>query len=97
MCISVAMEFAAALQAVEQRGDYQALYDRLVGSGRYRRQHLRSSCTRGQAQQRLGYSNPTVDRLLEQARGMTDIGETAGSLSRRCGRALRRDLPITYL
>ena len=77
------MEFTAAAQ-VEQRGDYQAY---MIGwSGRVDAdgntfQFLHT----GQGNNFMGYSNPTVDRLLEQGRGMTDTGKAAGSLSAGVG------------
>ena len=89
-----AMEFASSLQAAH-RGDYRGL---LIGwSGRvdidgntYQFLHSDQGNNDGH------YSNPTVDKLLDQARGMTDLGEAARSL-RPDVAELRQDLPFTYL
>ena len=44
----------------------------------------------------MGYDNATVDRLLEQARGMTDVPQRK-ALYAQMWPQLRQDLPITYL
>ncbi|MEJ0019619.1 MAG: ABC transporter substrate-binding protein [Acetobacteraceae bacterium] len=89
-----AMEFASSLQA-QQRGDYEAY---LLGwSGRADAdgntyQFLRS----GQGNNFSRYSNPTVDRLLDEARGTTDLPKRQ-ALYRQVWPELREDLPLTYL
>jgi peptide/nickel transport system substrate-binding protein len=89
-----AMEFASSLQA-SQRGDFQAY---LIGwSGRadidgntYAFLHS------GQANNDSGYANPTVDKLLDDARGTTDLAKRR-ELYARMWPILRTDLPRTYL
>jgi peptide/nickel transport system substrate-binding protein len=89
-----AIEFASSLQA-SQRGDYD-LY--LIGwSGRVdvdgnTYQFLHS----GQGNNASHYSNPTVDRLLDEGRGTTDLAKRRPIYS-QLFQELRRDLPLTYL
>jgi len=89
-----AMEFASSLQA-SQRGDYE-LY--LIGwSGRvdvdgntYQFLHT------GQGNNASHYSNPTVDKLLDDGRALTDVAKRR-PLYAQLFQELRRDLPLTYL
>jgi peptide/nickel transport system substrate-binding protein len=89
-----AMEFASSLQA-QARGEYE-LY--LIGwSGRvdvdgntYQFLHT------GQGNNAVGYSNPTVDKLLDEGRGLTDLPKRQ-AIYNQVWPELRRDLPITYL
>jgi peptide/nickel transport system substrate-binding protein len=89
-----AIEFASSLQA-SVRGDYE-LY--LIGwSGRVdvdgnTYQFLHS----GQGNNASHYSNPTVDRLLDEGRGTTDLAKRRPIYS-QLFQELRRDLPLTYL
>jgi peptide/nickel transport system substrate-binding protein len=89
-----AMEFASSLQA-QVRGEYE-LY--LIGwSGRvdvdgntYQFLHT------GQGNNAVGYSNATVDKLLDEGRAMTDAAKRR-AVYYQVWPELRRDLPITYL
>lgn len=89
-----ATEFATTLTLSEQ-GEFQAL---LIGwSGRvdidgniYAFLHSR------QAQDVGGYANPTVDRLLDAARGMTDVAQRKALYAQMMTQEAQ-DLPITYL
>jgi peptide/nickel transport system substrate-binding protein len=89
-----AMEFASSLQA-QARGEYE-LY--LIGwSGRVdvdgnTYQFLRT----GQGNNAVGYSNPTVDKLLDEGRAMTDVAKRQ-AVYYQVWPELRRDLPLTYL
>jgi len=89
-----AMEFASSLQA-SVRGEYQAY---MIGwSGRVdidgnTFQFLHSN----QANNNGNYANPEVDKLLEQARGMTDLAKRR-DLYAQMWPILRQDLPFTYL
>jgi peptide/nickel transport system substrate-binding protein len=89
-----AMEFASSLAAAHQ-GQYQAY---LIGwSGRVdidgnTYAFLRSD----QANNDSHYSNPTVDKLLDEARGTTDIARRK-VLYGQMWPQLEHDLPITYL
>jgi peptide/nickel transport system substrate-binding protein len=90
----VAMEITASGQ-VEQRGDYQAYVN--GWSGRVDPdgntfQFLHS----GQGNNFTGYSNPIVDRLLEQGRATTDFDQRRTAY-RQVWEVLRRDLPVTFL
>ncbi|HEY3845832.1 MAG TPA: ABC transporter substrate-binding protein, partial [Acetobacteraceae bacterium] len=49
-----------------------------------------------QANNVSGYANPVVDRLLDEARGMTDVAQRKG-LYAQMWEQERQDLPITYL
>jgi peptide/nickel transport system substrate-binding protein len=69
----VAMEVTAAGQ-VQQRGDYQIYlngWSGRVDADGNAFQFLHTA----QGNSFTGYSNPTVDRLLEQGRALTDIGQ----------------------
>jgi peptide/nickel transport system substrate-binding protein len=90
----VAMEVTAAGQ-VEQRGDYQAYLNGWSGRVDADGNTFQFLHT-GQGNNFTGYSNPTVDRLLEQGRAMTDIGERR-VVYQEVWEALRRDLPVTFL
>jgi peptide/nickel transport system substrate-binding protein len=89
-----AMEFASSLQAAV-RGDYQAY---MIGwSGRVdidgnTYQFLHSN----QANNNGNYASPAVDKLLEQARGLTDVAKRR-DLYAQMWPILREDLPFTYL
>ena len=89
-----AMEFASSIQAAVH-GDYQAY---MIGwSGRVdidgnTFQFLHSN----QANNNGNYANPQVDKLLEQARGTTDMAKRR-DLYAQMWPILRRDLPFTYL
>jgi len=89
-----AMEFASSLQTA-QHGDYQAY---MIGwSGRVdidgnTYAFLRS----GQAGNDSHYVNATVDRLLDAARGMTDLAKRR-ELYAQMWTQERQDLPITFL
>jgi peptide/nickel transport system substrate-binding protein len=89
-----AMEFASSLQA-SARGEYEAY---MIGwSGRVdvdgnTYQFLYS----GQGNNVSHYSNPTVDKLLDQGRGSTDVAKRR-PLYNQLWAELRRDLPLTYL
>jgi peptide/nickel transport system substrate-binding protein len=90
----VAMEITAAGQ-VEQRGDYQAYLNGWSGRVDADGNTFQFLHT-GQGNNFMGYSNPTVDRLLEQGRDMTDIGKRR-VVYQQVWAALRHDLPVTYL
>ncbi|MBN8896711.1 MAG: ABC transporter substrate-binding protein, partial [Rhodospirillales bacterium] len=89
-----AMEFASSLQT-STRGDYQAY---MIGwSGRadidgntYAFLHS------GASSNASGYSNPAVDKLLDDARGTIDLAKRK-ALYGQMWPILRQDLPITYL
>jgi peptide/nickel transport system substrate-binding protein len=89
-----AMEFASSLQAAV-RGDYQAY---MIGwSGRVdidgnTYQFLHSN----QANNNGNYASTAVDKLLEQARGLTDPARRR-DLYAQMWPILREDLPFTYL
>jgi peptide/nickel transport system substrate-binding protein len=89
-----AMEFASALQA-QVRGEYELF---LIGwSGRVDPdgntfQFLHT----GQGNNAVHYSNPTVDKLLEEARGSTDLAKRQAAYH-QVWAELRKDLPITYI
>jgi peptide/nickel transport system substrate-binding protein len=90
----VATEFTAALP-LQQRGDYQAYlsgWSGRVDADGNTFQFLHT----GQGNNLTGYSNPAVDRLLEQGRALTDIGERR-VVYQHVWEALRHDLPVTYL
>jgi peptide/nickel transport system substrate-binding protein len=90
----VAMEVTAAGQ-VEQRGDYQAYLNGWSGRVDADGNTFQFLHT-GQGNNFTGYSNPAVDRLLEQGRAMTDIGQRRVAYQ-QVWEALRRDLPVTFL
>jgi len=89
-----ATEFAASLTLSEQ-GDYQSY---AIGwSGRadidgniYAFLHSK------QAQNVTGYANPAVDKLLDEARGLTDVAQRQ-KLYAQMWTQESQDLPITYL
>ena len=89
-----AMEFASSLQ-VSQRGDYQ-LY--LIGwSGRvdvdgntYQFLHT------GQGNNASHYSSPTVDKLLEEGRSLTEEAKRRSKYA-QVFQQVRQDLPLSYL
>ncbi len=89
-----AMEVTAAGQ-MEHRGDYQIYLNGWSGrvdpdGNTFQFLHT------GQGNNFMSYSNPTVDRLLEQGRDMTDVGKRR-IVYQQAWAALRRDLPITFL
>ena len=90
-----AMEFASSLQARSSRR-LSGLHDRLVRPCRYRRQYLPVPAHRSGQQQRAATASTTVDKLLEQARGMTDLAKRR-DLYAQIWPDLREDLPFTYL
>jgi peptide/nickel transport system substrate-binding protein len=89
-----AIEFASSLQAA-QRGDYEAY---MIGwSGRvdvdgntYQFLHT------GQGNNASHYSNPAVDKLLDQGRSITDLAKRR-EIYNQIWPMLRQDLPLTYL
>jgi peptide/nickel transport system substrate-binding protein len=89
-----AIEFASSLQA-SQRGEYEAY---VIGwSGRvdvdgntYQFLHT------GQGNNVSHYSNPTVDKLLDEGRAMTDLAKRR-EVYNQIWPILRQDLPLTYL
>ena len=89
-----AMEFASSLQAAVH-GDFQAY---MIGwSGRVDIDgNTYSFLHSGQANNNGNYANPTVDRLLDEARGMTDLAKRR-DLYAQMWPILRQELPITYL
>jgi peptide/nickel transport system substrate-binding protein len=89
-----AMEFASSLQA-SVRGDYEAY---LIGwSGRVDADgNTYAFLHSGQGNNATHYSNPTVDKLLDEARGMTDVSKRRADYH-QVWSELQRDLPITYL
>jgi peptide/nickel transport system substrate-binding protein len=90
----VAMEMTAAGQ-VEQRGDYQVYLSGWSGRADADGNTFQFLHT-DQGNNFTGYSNPAVDRLLEQARATTDTGERRVAYQ-QVWEQLRRDLPITFL
>jgi peptide/nickel transport system substrate-binding protein len=90
----VAMEATAAGQ-VQRSGDYQAYLNGWSGRVDADGNTFQFLHT-GQGNNFTGYSNPTVDRLLEQGRDMTDIGKRRVAYQ-QVWAALRRDLPVTFL
>lgn len=89
-----ATEFAASLSLSEQ-GDYQAY---AIGwSGRVDIDgNVYAFLHSGQSQDITGYANPTVDKLLDAARGMTDVAQRK-ALYDQMWTQEAKDLPITYL
>ncbi len=88
------MEFASSLAAAPH-GEFQAY---LIGwSGRVDIDgNTYSFLHSGAAGNDGHYSNATVDRLLDEARGMTDVAKRV-ALYAQMWPQLRQDLPITYL
>jgi peptide/nickel transport system substrate-binding protein len=89
-----AMEFASSLQA-SQRGEYQAY---MIGwSGRVDVDgNTYAFLHSGQGNNVSHYANPTVDKLLEEARGTIDLAKRR-TLYADMWTEERKDLPITYL
>jgi peptide/nickel transport system substrate-binding protein len=89
-----AMEFASSLQAAVH-GDFRAY---LIGwSGRVDIDgNTYSFLHSGQNNNNGNFSNPAVDRLLDEARGMTDLAKRR-DLYAQMWPILRQELPITYL
>ena len=89
-----AIEFASSLQA-SARGDFEAY---MIGwSGRVDIDgNTYSFLHSGQANNVSHYANPTVDKLLDEARGMTDITKRR-ALYAQMWQQESKDLPITYL
>jgi peptide/nickel transport system substrate-binding protein len=89
-----ATEFAASLSLSEQ-GDYQAY---AIGwSGRADIDgNVYSFLHSKQSQNVTGYANPTVDKLLDAARGLTDVGPRQKLYAQMWDQETQ-DLPITYL
>ena len=90
----VAMEITAAGQ-VQQRGDYQVYLNGWSGRVDADGNTFQFLHT-GQGNNFTGYSNPSVDGLLEQGRAMTDTGKRR-VVYQQVWEALRLDLPVTYL
>jgi peptide/nickel transport system substrate-binding protein len=88
------MEFASSLQA-SVRGDFQAY---MIGwSGRVDIDgNTYAFLHSGQANNASDYANPTVDTLLDEARGMTDVAKRR-ALYAQMWQQEAKDLPITYL
>jgi peptide/nickel transport system substrate-binding protein len=88
------IEFASSLQA-SQRGDYQAY---MIGwSGRLDIDgNTYAFLHSGQGNNVAHYANATVDKLLDEARGMTDIAKRRARYAEMWTQE-RQDLPITYL
>jgi peptide/nickel transport system substrate-binding protein len=89
-----AMEFASSLQA-SVRGDYQAY---MIGwSGRVDIDgNTYAFLHSGQGNNVGHYSNATVDKLLDEARGTVDVAKRR-TLYAQMWPVLWQDLPITYL
>ena len=89
-----AIEFASSLQA-SVRGDYEAY---MIGwSGRVDADgNTYAFLHTGQGNNASHYSNPTVDTLLDEARGTTDVAKRRADYF-KVWAELRRDLPLTYL
>ncbi|HTC11744.1 MAG TPA: ABC transporter substrate-binding protein [Acetobacteraceae bacterium] len=89
-----AMEFASSLSAAHV-GQYQAY---LIGwSGRVDIDgNTYSFLHSGQANNDGHYSNPVVDKLLDEGRGMTDVAQRKAVYAQMWPQ-LEQDLPITYL
>jgi peptide/nickel transport system substrate-binding protein len=88
------MEFASSLAAA-QRGDFQAY---MIGwSGRVDIDgNTYTFLHSGQAGNDGHYANATVDKLLDEGRGMTDPSGRKATYAQMWPQ-LRQDLPITYL
>jgi peptide/nickel transport system substrate-binding protein len=89
-----AVEFASSL-AASARGEFEAY---LIGwSGRVDADgNTYSFLHSGQASNVSHYSNPTVDKLLDEARSMTDVDKRRADYFKVWGE-LQRDLPVTYI
>jgi peptide/nickel transport system substrate-binding protein len=88
------MEFASSLAASHQ-GQFQAY---LIGwSGRVDIDgNTYSFLHSGQANNDGHYSNPIIDKLLDEGRGMTDVAQRKAVYAQMWP-VLRQDLPLTYL
>jgi peptide/nickel transport system substrate-binding protein len=88
------MEFASSLQAAV-RGEFQAY---MIGwSGRVDIDgNTYSFLHSGQANNNGNYANATVDKLLDEGRGTTDMAKRRDVYAQMWP-ILRQDLPITYL
>jgi peptide/nickel transport system substrate-binding protein len=89
-----AIEFASSLQA-SQRGEFQAY---MIGwSGRVDIDgNTYAFLHSGQGNNVGHYANPTVDKLLDDARGMTDVAKRRAAYAEMWAQE-RKDLPLTYL
>jgi len=89
-----ATEFAASLSLSEQ-GDYEAY---LIGwSGRVDIDgNIYAFLHSHQANNVTGYANPTVDNLLDEARGMTDMAKRKALYAEMWNQEVQ-DLPLLYL
>jgi len=89
-----AMEFASSLSA-SARGEFEAY---VIGwSGRVDIDgNTYQFLTTGQGNNVSHYSNPTVDKLLNEGRGTTDLAKRKAAYQ-QLWPELRRDLPLTYL
>ncbi|MDR3536834.1 MAG: ABC transporter substrate-binding protein [Acetobacteraceae bacterium] len=89
-----AMEFASSLQA-SQRGEYQAY---MIGwSGRVDIDgNIYAFLHSGQGNNIGHYSNPTVDRLLDEGRGNVDLAKRQAAYNQMWPE-LQKDLPMTFL
>jgi peptide/nickel transport system substrate-binding protein len=89
-----AMEFASSLQAAVH-GDFQAY---MIGwSGRVDIDgNTYAFLHSGQSNNSSDYSNATVDKLLDEARGTVDVARRR-TLYAQMWPILRQDLPNTYL
>ena len=74
----------------------RGLHDRLVGACRCRWQHLCVPALAGRATMPATTAIPTVDTLLDEARGTTDVAKRRADYF-KVWAELRRDLPLTYL
>jgi peptide/nickel transport system substrate-binding protein len=89
-----AREFASSLQA-SQQGEFQSYTNGWSGrvdidGNTYAFLHT------GQSNNATHYSNPTVDRILDEGRGTVDLAKRK-AIYARMWPELRRDLPVTYL
>ncbi len=89
-----AMEFASSLSA-SQRGEFQAY---MIGwSGRVDIDgNIYAFLRSGQGNNIGHYSNPTVDRLLDEGRGSVDLA-TRRAAYNQMWPELQKDLPMTFL
>jgi peptide/nickel transport system substrate-binding protein len=89
-----AMEFASSLSA-SARGEFEAY---VIGwSGRVDIDgNTYQFLTTGQGNNISHYSNPTVDKLLNEGRGTSDLAKRKAAYQ-QLWPELRRDLPLTYL
>ena len=88
------MEFASSL-AAEARGDFEAYL--LIWSGRVDADgNLTQFMRTGASNNNQKYSNPEVDKLLDQARTVSDVAERR-AIYAKMWPLQRQDLPIIYL